>query len=172
MTKNTTRAITFLTAAALLATTGVVSAQPPDVGGRMGPHGAMSAPGWGLLQGPLGDRLDLSDEQRGAIGGILERHREAAQPWHDDLRGLGAELETAIEAEPFDEEAVRALAQRMADIRVELAVSRARTGQEIREVLTPDQRETLGELKAQRREMRAGVRGPGGRGFHRRGPRG
>ena len=172
MTTNTWKTTTLLTAAVLLVTAGAVWAQPPNVGGRMGPHGAMSAPGWGLLQGPLGDRLDLSDEQRDAIQGILESHREVAQPWHDDLRGLGEELETTIEAEPFDEEAVRALVQRMADIRVELAVSRARTGQDIREILTPDQRETLGELKSQRRATRGGFGRGEGRGYHRRGPRG
>lgn len=163
-----------LTAAMALAA-GVAQAQPRDGAGRLGPPGAGFGPGpaFGLLHGPLADQLELSDGQRERIRAILENQNETAAPWHESMKTLGAELEEAIDTEPLDEEAVRAIARRLADVRVELTVARARTAQEVRSVLTPDQRETLGELRAQRgaHRGRPGVHGrPGGRaGFHRPG---
>lgn len=164
-----------LTLTAILLTAAAVWAQPRDGAGRFGPPGAGFGAGHGLIYGPVGERLDLTDDQRDQIRGILETQREANLPWHEDMKMLGAQLEEAIDAEPFDEEAVRAVAQQLADVRVELAVSRARAAQEVRLVLTPDQRETLGEMRAQRRQLRDGFGGPGSRGsrgFHRRGPGG
>ena len=174
MNTNKRRWLSLTLAAAVLLTAGVAWAQPRGAG-RFGPSpgaGAGPGPAAALLHGPVGDRLELTDEQRDQIRGILEGQREASRPWHEDMKNLGDELEKAIEAEPFDEEAVRALARQVADIRVELAVARARTGQEVRAVLTPDQRETLGEMRAQRQQRRESFSGPGGRGFHRRGPSG
>ena len=175
MTTKSKQAISLALAATLMLGAGVAWAQPR--GGRFGgPPGDGFGPGRGpgigpgLLMGPVAHRLELSDEQRQTIRGILEAQRETAQPWHEDMRTLGGALEEAIEAEPFDEEAVRAIARQLADVRVELAVARARTAQEVRAVLTPDQRETLGEMRAQRRQFRGEPGGPGGRGFHRRGP--
>ena len=156
-------------AAIALLMSGALWAQPRGGAGRFGPPAAGPGPPLAarLLAGPVGDRLELSDEQREQIRGVLGAHREANAPWHQDLRNLSAELEKAVEAEPLDEEAVRALARQVADIRVELAVSRARVAREVREVLTPDQRETLGEMRSQMKERREGF---GGRGTHRRGP--
>lgn len=173
MIENRKKWLSLSLAAALLLTAAAAIAQPRRGPGRFGPpgHGPGAGPGAGLLHGPLADRLELTDEQRDTIRGILEAQREAARPWHEDLQSLEGELESAIEAEPFDEEAVRALARQIADIRVELAVARARVAQEVRAVLDPEQRETLGELRAQR-QFRGGPGGPGGRGFHRRGPGG
>jgi len=99
MIRKTTRTFSLLTAAAVLMTAGVVWAQPQGSGGRFGPHGPGAEPGYGLLYGPLGDRLDLSDEQRASIRAILESHRETAGPWHQDLRNLSGELEAEVIAE-------------------------------------------------------------------------
>ena len=171
MTQRNNKWLPFTLTAAVLLTVATVWAQPRGGAGRFGPPGAGFGPGHGLLYGPVGDRLELTDEQRDQIRGILETQREANLPWHEDMKTLGTQLQEAIDAEPFDEEAVRAVAQQLADVRVELAVSRARAAQEVRSVLTPDQREALGEMRAQRRQLRDSF-GGGGRGFYRRGPGG
>lgn len=168
MTRCNKRWLAPALAVAVLLTAGVVWAQPRG-GGHFGPPGG-GPPGLSLLAGPIADRLELSDEQRDTIRGIVEVQRQTTEPWHEDMKRLGAELEKAIEADPFDEEAVRALARQVADVRVELAVARARTANEVRAVLTPDQRETLGEMREQRRQYRAELGGSGGRGSRGRGP--
>ena len=179
MTQRNNKWLPLALTTAVLLTAAAVWAQPRGGAGRFGPPGAGLGPGQGLLcagqgllYGAAGDRLDLTAEQRDEIRGIVETRCEANLPWREDMKMLGAQLEDAIDAEPFDEEAVRALARQLADVRVELAVSRARAAQEVRSVLTPDQRETLGEMRAQRRQLRDGFGGRGSRGFHRRGPGG
>ncbi len=171
MTRKDSKRLPAALFSMLLLTAAAAVARPPGGGERFGPPGAGfgPGPGPGLLHGPVADRLDLTDEQRDQIGAILEAQRDATRPWHEDVKSLGAALEEAIEAEPFDEEAVRAVARQLADVRVELAVARARTAQEVRAVLTPAQRETLGEMRARHREHRGGFGGPGGRAFPRRG---
>lgn len=172
MTNTNTRWLAISTAATLLLAAVLVLAASAAWAQPRGPHGRFGNPGDtpgfggpGMLRGLMAERLELTDEQRETIQGIIETQRETMRPWHEDMARLGDELEDAIHAEPFDEEAVRALAQQVADVRVEVAVARARVAQEVRSVLTPDQRETLGELKAQRQSFRRQA-GPGrGRGW-------
>ena len=140
----------LLLAALLLVIASAVQAQPRH--GHPGEFGGPPHFGIALLHGPLADELELSDEQRQSIQGILETERQAIEPWHEDLRALEDAVEEAIEAEPFDEEAVRSAAQQLADVKVEMAVARARVASSIREVLTPEQRDTLAELRAHRHE--------------------
>ena len=165
MTRKTTRRLLISGAAILLLTAGAAAAQPPGPHGGQGRFAGPPGIGMALLQGPLGERLELSDEQRDSIRTIVEAERESVRPWIEDLKTRDEAVEEAVHAEPFDEEAVRAAARQAADIRVELAVARARVADEIRGILTPDQRETLGELRAERREMHGrrygGRHGPG-----------
>lgn len=140
----------ILLVALLLVIATAARAQPR--GGHQGEFGSPPHFGMALLHGPLADELELTEEQRQTIHGIVETERQAIEPWHEDLRTLEEAVEDAIEAEPFNEEAVRAAAQQLADVKVEMAVARARVASSIREVLTPEQRDTLAELRAQRHE--------------------
>ncbi len=151
-----------IAAATLLTAVPLVLAQPPDGAHRHGP-GAGGGPGW--LMGRLADKLDLSKEQRETIRGLFETHRDDTAPLREDLRGLEGAVEESIHAEPFDEEAVRAVAQQVADVRVELAVARARLAQEVHQVLTPEQREQAAEMRERRKDFRGEFGGK--RGFRR-----
>lgn len=99
-------------------------------------------------------RLDLSEGQREEIRAIFESERDSVQVNHEEMRALGAELEGQIEADPYDEEAVRAKAAGLAELRVEMAVLRARQLGQIREVLTPEQIDELKQMKGERKEFR------------------
>jgi protein CpxP len=57
------------------------------------------------------------------------------------------QLRTLIEASKFDETTVRALAEKQADARTEMIVSKARMWHRINAVLTPEQREKAKELR-------------------------
>ncbi|MDH3745661.1 MAG: Spy/CpxP family protein refolding chaperone [Acidobacteriota bacterium] len=135
-----------------------------DIGDRRGPPGLLER---------MADKLELSEQQRETIRGLVEKHRDDTAVIREDFHGLEGAVEEAIHAEPFDEEAVRAVALQVADVRVELTVARARLGQEIQQVLTPEQREMAAEMRERRKEFRDDARGRGGRGggrFEGRGP--
>jgi protein CpxP len=96
----------------------------------------------------LADELDLSKEQRTQIDRILDDARPRAREYvyalgdgRDALRTLSAETE-------FDESRVRALAEQHAKAMVELIVMGARVSARINTVLTPEQRETLLQMRA------------------------
>ncbi len=137
-------------AVAVAAWTAVAWAAPPAAA-HSAPHGE-----WMLER--LAERLELSDAQVETLRGLWTAHREQMAPLHEQAIDLEEVLEAAIHAEDFDEGALRAAARQLADARVELAVARARFGQEIRQVLTPEQRAEMRELHERRRELR-------GRGF-------
>ncbi len=151
-------------ATALLAVPAAAMAHGPHGGG--GPHGP-GAPGPGFIVERLAERLELSAEQRADIEALMAAHRARVEPWHEELAAAREAVRGAVEAETFDEEAIRAAAAEVARLEVELAVERARFGAELGSVLTREQQAALAELRESRRGM--GRRGPGG--FH-RGPRG
>lgn len=99
-------------------------------------------------------QLDLSESQIGEIRAIFESERETAQANHQQMRALGDELREQIEADPYDEETVRAKAGAVAAVGVEMAVLRARQAGKVLEVLTPDQVEQLESMKAERKQFR------------------
>jgi len=70
----------------------------------------------------------------------------------DALRAARKSLRTALNASPFDEEAVRKAYSPVAALRGEQLVMIAKIRAEIRSVLNPDQLAKLDALKAQRAE--------------------
>lgn len=86
--------------------------------------------------------LDLTEAQQEEVKAILESAREKTVPLRQQLAETRKQIREAIEAEPFDESAVRALMEDQGQTRIELAVSRARTRNQIFALLTPEQRET------------------------------
>ena len=117
------------------------------VGGPGGPGG----PG-GLMMALRG--LDLSESQRAEIRNIFEQDRLEGEAHRETMRALGADLESQIETDPFDEEAVRAKAAAVASQGVEMAVLRARQMGQIRNVLTPEQLDRLAQMKEERKALR------------------
>lgn len=94
----------------------------------------------------MAKKLDLTDAQQEQVKAILTSEREIVAPLRQQLAEYRQNLRKAIEAEPFDEATVRALAAGQNETRVELVVSRARTKSRIFALLTPEQQELAKKL--------------------------
>ncbi len=156
------RTDTLLAAVALILvlTPAILLAQPPGRGGgghRGGPIGDRSP------IDRLAERLDLAEEQRQAIEAIFEAYREDLMLRGQAVGEAHRALADAAGAEILDEDAIRALGQELGAAQAEIAITRARKHQEIRQQLTPEQQELFDQAMEHR------PFGPRGRGF---GPRG
>lgn len=137
-------------AAAMVLITGTAYAMPGDgMPGMGGPGGPL---GEGFLRVLLG--LDLTDGQKQEAALILSKHREEGRERREALHQAMDRLRAAAEADPFDEEAVRAACKGVAAAGEEMAVHGAALAAELRGVLTPEQRASLEAHKASRQEMR------------------
>ncbi|MFQ5525302.1 MAG: Spy/CpxP family protein refolding chaperone [Thermoanaerobaculia bacterium] len=175
MIKTKTMTSLILIAAVALVAPAPASAHDPGSGRGRGSdigHGGhagygLRGPGMRELQGFGGPgaarakglrmalrHLDLSESQREEIKTIFEAEREAVEANHERMRSLANELRAQIENDPYDEEAVRAKAAALAEIGVDMAVLRARQAGQVMDVLGPDQREQLEQMKTRRDAFR------------------
>lgn len=97
-------------------------------------------------------QLDLTEVQKTQIEEIRSRNFAATQGTREQLRAERKSMKPADLNAPFDEQAFRAHALKMANLRVELEVAGAKTMNEIINVLTPDQKAKLQELRTKARE--------------------
>ena len=124
-----------------------------EVGGGLvavpdkGSHGKHRAMGPGKRIDRMAKKLHLTEAQKEQVKAILASERDKIEPLRQQLAENRENLRKAIEADPFNEATVRALAASQNETRVELVVFRARTKSQIYALLTPEQREltkTLG----------------------------
>ncbi len=137
-----------------LLTTGIVNAGP--YGGCDAPFGARHAtlerhgPRPGGPANNLLKRLDLTDEQRDQIFEIHHAQQPAVREKMEALRKGREALRNAAMAENYDSKAVRTLADRQAAVKAELIVMRNATFNGIYNLLTPEQREQIKQVKEKR----------------------
>jgi len=112
-------------------------------GGFRGRHRGMD-PGKRIDR--MAKKLDLTEAQKEQVTAILASERDKVEPLRQQLAENRENLRKAIEAEPFNEATVRALAQSQNEARVELVVSRARAKSQIFALLSPEQRELARKL--------------------------
>lgn len=141
-------------AAALLLTLGVTVASAEDFA-RRGHHGMRG----GLLRGLA--RLDLSEAQRAEIRRIMGSRHAALEPLRERFQADREALRAAAEATSPDPAAVGAAFLRVRANGETMRAERQKTMEEIRAVLTNEQRE---QFDAMREHMRDRHRGRGGRG--------
>lgn len=125
-----------------------------------GMQGKMHGPGKTTGFGHAGKRitaiiqleksLDLSKEQRTAVREIMKKARTAGRAHRDILIDNRLALHDLMEAEDFNEQETRRLAEIQADNKAELMLLHARTRADIRAQLTDAQREKLSELRQDR----------------------
>jgi Spy/CpxP family protein refolding chaperone len=144
----------------LVAQAGPGGRGPGAHGDGPGDHGLIMAR---QILGRFADYLDLTEEQRTQIEGYLEDARAEIGPLVSQSMAARRAHREAQEAGDFNEEQFRAFAQEQAGLQVEIKVVAARTMNQVLNVLSPEQKQKLQELK----EL-AGPR----RGFGRRGGRG
>jgi len=100
----------------------------------------------------LRDELELTDEQVRSLETIRQ---EAGRRMEGAMQGMMATHGTAaetLEGDDPDLDAYRRHLESLADMMVEAHVAMARAAVEIREVLTPERRETLGERRLEMME--------------------
>ena len=140
--------------AALLLTLGVTVASAEDFarGGHRGMRG-------GMLRGL--SRLDLTEAQNTDIKRIMESRRAALEPLRDRFQADREALRAAADAPSPDPSAVGAAFLRVRSNRETMRAERQKTMEEVRAVLTNEQRETFDAMRENFRERH---RGAGGRG--------
>jgi len=110
------------------------------------------------------NELELSDDQIAQLRAIEDNTRDASRELHDRGRPIGEELRAELESDAPDKKKVEKLVRELGSIRVEGDVLRTMTMIDVREVLTPLQREKIKAMRAER-----GERGEHGeRGGHKR----
>jgi len=107
--------------------------------------------------------LDLSETQQAQIRAIVEEERTKTEPLRQRMAENREQMRQLVQADTFDEAAVRVLAAKKAEVGTELMVSRARTQNLIQAQLTPEQRKLAEKVRPLMQERR------GGKGKHRHG---
>jgi protein CpxP len=92
-------------------------------------------------------QLGLSPQQQQQIKDIFTRNRSQAEPLVKQLRAEHRALRSLIHGDTFDEAAIRAQSAKIAAVQADLTVQRARTAQEVRKLLTPEQVKKFKELR-------------------------
>ena len=130
----------FLLASSLaLGLTSLASAQPMHGGMGRGDHSMMRLRG-----------LDLSEAQRDQVFKIMHESRPAAYEQMKQLRNVRQEMGKLVGAERFDATRARQLADAQGKAMSELALLRVQTMRRVREVLTPEQRQKMDQMREHR----------------------
>ncbi len=133
----------------------------------------------GPRHGTFGEHLDLSEEQRKQIKSV---RREAARKHiqqQADVRLAHLDLQALMEAEEPDRKEIHAQLKKIAKLQGDMRITQVDQRLDIRELLTPDQRQKAKKMRPQGRQPgrahadRPGKGGPreewGRRGPHREG---
>ncbi len=106
--------------------------------------------GDGMFGGPmLGyyvHKLDLTDAQQAQVKAIMAKEKPMIQPLMLQMAQGHAQLREQVMSGGFDEAKVRDLASQQSQAMTELIVQYARTGSEMVQVLTPEQKTKLAAL--------------------------
>jgi periplasmic protein CpxP/Spy len=114
-----------------------------------GGFGFGRAPGLELLR-----QLDLTDQQREQIKGIVSQHKADFQQVRERLHAAMQAQHAAAEATPADEATIRAKANEVAAAQADMIVLGTKVRAEVFQILTPEQQAKAQQLKAQRDQRR------------------
>jgi Spy/CpxP family protein refolding chaperone len=114
-------------------------------------------------QGPWMDRvLNLSEEQEAKIETLRLQHQKEMIPLRSKLESLQADLHLAMTAEKFDKSKTEKIVGEMQKVRTEMQMGRVMHQQAVRELLTPEQRQTFDlHLLSRKGQRGKGGFGPG-----------
>ena len=157
--------IVTLSLVTLLGSALYVAAAPSD-GPCHGPcDGHCDGPGAGKEQheGRFLERmtriLDLSAAQQASIKQVQAAEEEKIAALREKKQANRQELRQAEAAKPFDENALRLLAEQRGALEAELTIVRARMHSQIDALLTAEQRELAAKLRSERGEKHKGRKG-------------
>ncbi len=136
------------------------SAQGPRGGGGrggIGPAGANGLPSRRVLE----RALDLSEEQFAELEMLLEAHREATKPLHEEIRALEKELRTELNAGTAGATEIGQIVIDVHGLRGQVHDAQQALQDSFRALLTDAQLAALEELSNRRGRGRRGSRGGG-----------
>ena len=172
--------------AGVMAAAGPAMAQGPGMGSRFGQHRPPIESALGLAGGQFWNNpdtakaLNLTDDQRKAMDGILQDHRMKLIDQQATLRKAEVAMIPLMKADSPDRGAIEAQIDKVVAARADLEKANARFLLDIRLQLKPDQWKQLQAIHAERMRERGregwrpggpgpGMGGPGSR-FQRQGP--
>ncbi|WP_435104996.1 Spy/CpxP family protein refolding chaperone [Arhodomonas sp. AD133] len=118
----------------------------------MGLMGGMHA-GFGMMRG-----IDLDDEQRTRLRELRSEHRKEQFARMAQLMDLRDEMLSLMATAQPDPDAVQNLHAQMADLHGEMLADQVRLRNAMRDVLTSEQRQRLGQRRSMREPMGGGYR--------------
>lgn len=140
----------------LLTVTGMALAQDPE--GRHHQRGDQSMPAVDELMRAI-KRLDLSEEQKTSIKGIMHGLKTEERPLAREMKAGHQQLKELIKADSFDEAAVAALAEKEGALAAERLIITSRAMSGVYAQLTDEQRAELETMASERAAKRAARRG-------------
>ena len=173
--------ILTITAAALIATPGLLFAQQGPGGGGgcdgSGPHGPGGADGpngegvFGGDRGPgllrmlprLAERLEITETQQDQIHAILDARKPALDALRDQASAARDAFHDTYGIGDYDEVAFRTFFEAQAQLHVEMQLIGTATVSQVWQVLTPEQQEELLEIIELFHDGRGGPRHGGGK---------
>jgi len=90
--------------------------------------------------------LNLTEDQQAQIKQIMQKEKPAFQPLMQQIKQARSQERQIVEAESFDENQARTLANQQAQTMAELTVQKLRAESEMYKVLTPEQKTKLNEF--------------------------
>lgn len=146
--------IAVIVASVGLATLGVAWALGPEDGADRGPRAKIAE----MIRdrmvrvGELHRDLDVTDEQRAEIRGIVRDHRDELRPAMRGVLEHKRALRNAVLADRPDEAAIRAEADALGDAIGDAAVAISKVTGEARVVLTPEQLSLIEKAMSENRQ--------------------
>jgi len=97
----------------------------------------------------LAAKLNMTDEQKKEAVALLQKEHPTMQPLFQQEHQLDIQLRQYVEGN-YDEAKVQALAAQKAQVQQQITINQTRIHNEVYQLLTPDQKEQLKQLEAQR----------------------
>ena len=130
----------------------------PCAGDCDGPRDGKEQPGGRFLE-RLTKILDLSAAQQASIKQVQAAEEEKIAALREKKQANRQQLRQAEAAQPFDENAIRVLAEQRGALEAELTIVSARMHSQIDALLTAEQREIAAKLRSERGEKHKGRKG-------------
>jgi protein CpxP len=141
--KGTAKIVVILCVAALTAFAGMAQAHEGDWGGKecgcAGHHRGHDGKHDRHDFRKIAAKLGLTDAQKAQAKAIFEANKDVVKPIFTSLRAEHKNLQALIHADTIDEAAIRAETAKIAGMKADLIVIRAKAGAKFRAILTPAQ---------------------------------
>ncbi len=100
--------------------------------------------------GMMATKLGLSAQQKQDVKNVFEKSRTQRDPLMQQLEKERHELMVLTHGDTVNDAAIRSQAAKIASVQADLAILRARTMQQVRALLTPEQAKKLKDLREKR----------------------